>query len=242
MLKIYKELNAPFQFIIYKINGGIYIKPDSINDPYTWDLIDDFYNIHQFRQIQFHNKIYWVPQLLIDYFYSNEDGKESYLFDRMLKDKFHYDINTGKLVSYDKVEGNINLNAKYIFWMTEKRLERIDRGDYITNKEGKRILPINVDVKNLALLAEEGFNRTYNYNVDNYAYLVESIKEIYNIIATKPAVNGSPLDPSSSTKGQQLQNDIKAKNDLQKDYLTKADDENSYTSKNAKILAELRIK
>jgi hypothetical protein len=242
VFNFYKELNAPFTFIIHKINGGVYIKPDSINDPYVWDLIDDFYNIHTFRQVEFHNKIYWVPQLLVDYFYSNEDGKESYLFDRMLKDKVHYDINTGKLIQYNTVEGNINLNAKYLFWMKEKRMERIDRGDYLTNKEGKRILPINVDVKNLAILNEEGINKTYNNNLDITTYLVDSIKDIYSILSTKPAIQGSPLDAASSSKGQKLQEDIKAKNDLFKDYLTKTDDEESYTSKNAKIMAELRIK
>jgi hypothetical protein len=192
--------------------------------------------------VQLHHKIYWVPQLLVDYFYSNEDGKESYLFDRMLKDKVHYDINTGKLIPYNAVEGNINLNAKYLFWMNEKRMERIDRGDYLTNKEGKRILPINVDVKNLAILSEEGFNKTYNNNLDVTAYLVDAVKDIYSIIATKPAVQGSPLDAGSASKGQQLQQDIKSKNDLFLDYLTKTDDSDSYTSKNAKILAELRIK
>lgn len=242
MFRIYKELNAPFMFIIYKINGGIYIKPDTINEPYVWNMITDFYNIHQFIQFELKNEIYWTPLVLADYFYSNEDGKESYLFDRMLKDKIHYDINTGKLIPYNTVEGNINLNAKYLFWMNEKRLERIDRGDYLTNKEGKRILPINVDVKNLALLNEEGINKTYNNNLDITAYLVDAVKDIYSIIATKPAVQGSPLDAGSSTKGQQLQNDIKAKNDLFKDYLTKTDDTDSYTAKNAKILAELRIK
>ena len=64
MFKIYKELNAPFSFIIYKINGGVYIKPDSINDPYVWDLIDDFYKIHTFRQVQLHHKIYLLPVMI----------------------------------------------------------------------------------------------------------------------------------------------------------------------------------
>ena len=161
---------------------------------------------------------------------------------------------TAELIPYSISEGNSNINAKYIYWITENRLSRIDKGDIITDNKGVVIPPITSDMISYIKLQD---NNNIKQNQFDKEYIlidktllteiINSIKEIQQTIATKPAVAGSPLDPSYVPKPPQLQtkldkynSDVDELNNNYDDYVNNGEDGYNVLLNN--ILSSLRKK
>jgi hypothetical protein len=220
----------------------------------VWEDIETFYKLHQFTRVIVGTTIYWIPKLLVPYFYNNLEGEESYFFEKMVKDKLYYDMATCELIPYSITEGNSNLNAKYIYWIDENRLSRIDKGDIITDNKGVVIPPITSDMISYIKLQD---NNNIKQNQFDKEYIlidktllteiINSIKEIQQTLATKPAIQGSPLDPTYSSKPSQLQtkldkynSDVDSLNNGYDDYVNNSEDGYNVLLNN--ILSSLRKK
>jgi hypothetical protein len=253
-LEFGKKLSKPLYIPIYKINGGIYILESDLRSAETWEDIEAFYKAHQFIRVIVGSNIYWVPKLLVSYFYNSLEGEESYFFEKLVKDKVYYDMATGELIPYSIAENNSNLNAKYIYWIADNRLSRIDKGDIITDNKGVIIPPITSDMISYIKLQDNNnikqnqFDKEYIANDKTLlTELVNSIKEIQQTLATKPAIQGSPLDPAYSSKPSQLQtkldkynDDVDSLNNSYDDYINNSQD--GYTVLLDNILSSLRKK
>ena len=249
-----KGWSKPLYIPVTKINGGIYILESDLKSAEVWEDIETFYKLHKFTRVVVGTTIYWIPKVLVPYFYNSLEGEESYFFEKMVKDKVYYDIATAELIPYSVGEGNSNLNAKYIYWIDENRLSRIDKGDIITDNKGVVIPPITSDMISYIKLQDINNLRQINYNKEYILIdkellteIINSIKEIQQTIATKPAVQGSPLDPAYSSKPSQLQSkldkynsDVDSLNNSYDDYINNSQD--GYTVLLDNILSSLRKK
>jgi len=253
-LELGKKYSKPFMIPVYKINGGIYILETDIRSSEVWEDIETFYKIHKFTRVLVGNTVYWVPLNIVHYFHNSLEGEESYFFEKMVKDKVYYDMATGELIPYSITEGNSNLNAKYIYYVADNRLSRIDKGDIITDNKGVVIPPITSDMisyiklQNNNNIKQNEFDKEYIVNDKTLlTEIINSIKEIQQTLATKPAIQGSPLDAAYSSKPNQLQSkldkyssDVDELNKNYDDYVN--NEEDGYTVLVNNILSSLRKK
>jgi hypothetical protein len=249
-----KKWSKPLYIPVTKINGGIYILESDLRSAEVWEDIETLYKAHQFTRVVVGSTIYWIPKKLVPYFYNNNEGEESYFFEKMVKDKVYYDILTTDLIPYSVSEGNINLNAKYIYWIIDNKWTRMDKGDIITDNKGVIIPPITSDMISYIKLQDINNARQINYDKDYIlidkellTYIVSNIKEIQQTLGTTPAVVGSPLDPSYVSKPPQLQSkldkyntDVDSLNNSYDDYINNSQD--GYTVLLDNILSSLRKK
>ena len=253
-LELGKKWSKPLYIHVTKINGGIYILESDLRSAEVWEDVETLYKAHQFTRVVVGSTIYWIPKKLVPYFYNNNEGEESYFFEKMVKDKVYYDILTTDLIPYSVTENNINLNAKYIYWIIDNKWERMDKGDIITDNKGVIIPPITSDMISYIKLQDINNSRQINYDKEYIlidkellTYIVNSIKEIQQTIGTTPAVVGSPLDPSYVSKPPALQskldkynNDVDELNKNYDDYVN--NNEDGYTVLVNNILSSLRKK
>jgi hypothetical protein len=253
-LELGKKWSKPLYIPVTKINGGIYILESDLRSAEVWEDIETLYKAHQFTRVVVGSTIYWIPKKLVPYFYNNNEGEESYFFEKLVKDKVYYDILTTDLIPYSVSEGNINLNAKYIYWIIDNKWTRMDKGDIITDNKGVIIPPITSDMISYIKLQDNNnikqnqFGKEYILiDKELLTEIVNGIKEIQQTLATKPAIQGSPLDAAYSSKPSQLQSkldkyssDVDELNKNYDDYVN--NEEDGYTVLVNNILSSLRKK
>ena len=81
-----KGWSKPLYIHVTKINGGIYILEEELKSSEVWEDIETFYKLHQFTRVIVGTTIYWIPKLLVPYFYNSLEGEESYFFEKLIKD------------------------------------------------------------------------------------------------------------------------------------------------------------
>lgn len=193
------------------INGGVVFNFES-SDPETQivSIIDSYKLIYVMQG-------FYIPKplmyFLFGYYGKKDDNNKiinfyNYFFNNLYRFKLYYDIKEGKVVSFDDASANVLQDGIYIPVYNQRGIIQDYKKIDSYNNEILPLLnqPIHAELLNtIEVLNDEiDFIKEENSTIiqanTKLVNEIKAIKEAINNIATdiktKPAVNGSPINPA----------------------------------------------